>query len=300
MKNILILFLLLNSCFVSAQTSMYHSFPDSNATWNYKLQANCFANGTADEDYSIVISGDTLLNNRTYHKLYTPFVASLSTGTCGGILNGYKGAIREDVIGKKVYIIPSQDTTEQLLYDFTLQVGDTVKGYTPLFPSQPDTVISMDSILIGSSFRKRWIINTCYNISIIEGIGSTYGFFEKSPGCLTDFADFTLNCFQQNSQTMYPNSTTNCQLITSLKTIPKVEENISIYPNPSNGSLTIDFRTIQIKEIRLINLLGDIIFSQKLGKESKLDIHNLPQGYFFLHMTDPYNQTISKKIVVTN
>ncbi|MFT6167737.1 MAG: hypothetical protein ACJASF_002437 [Vicingaceae bacterium] len=300
MKIITILFLLLNSWFLSAQTSIYHSFPDSNAVWNYKLQANCFANGSANEDYSIVIAGDTILNNTTYNKLYTPFVVSFSTGTCGGILNGYKGAIRHDLIGKKVYIIPSQDTTEQLLYDFTLQVGDTVTGYTQLFPFQPDTVISIDSMLIGSLFRKRWIINTCYNISIIEGIGSTYGFFEKSPGCITDFPDFSLNCFQQNSQTMYPNSTSNCQIITSINTIPIVEENINIYPNPSNGSLTIDFRTIQIKEIRLINLLGKIIHSQELRKEKSIDINNLPQGYFFLIMIDQYNQTISKKIVVTN
>ena len=299
MKNIIILSILFNTYCVSAQTSVYHPFPDSNSVWNFNLKANCFANGSANENYSIAISGDTTINSQIYNKLYTPFVVSFSTGTCGGILNGYKGAIRQDLTSQKVYFIPPQDTSELILYDFTLQVGDTVRGQTHNLNFQKDTIISIDSVLIGNSFRKRWNINTCYNISFIEGIGSTYGLLEKSPGCLTDFPDYSLTCFQQNSQTVYPDTNNNCQIITTLKNIPKIKEQISIYPNPSNGSLTIDFSPNQIKEITVINLLGDIILNQLVNEINTFKIKHLPKGYFFLIMIDRNNNTITKRIIST-
>ncbi len=93
MKRHLLLLATLSSLCANGQTSVYHPFPDSNAVWNFHFQWYCFANGTADEYYSITISGDTIIGSQTYHKLSTPFVQSFSTGNCGGSPMGYRGAI---------------------------------------------------------------------------------------------------------------------------------------------------------------------------------------------------------------
>ena len=74
MKKLLLLFSTMLTLFANGQTSVYHPFPDSNAVWNIHFQLYCFANGTGDENYSITISGDTLINSQTYHKLTTPYV----------------------------------------------------------------------------------------------------------------------------------------------------------------------------------------------------------------------------------
>ena len=297
MKKLLLLNLILLTLFAKGQTSAYHSFPDSNAVWNFHFQHYCFFNGTGDEYYSITFSSDTLINSQTYHKLTTPFVQSFSTGTCGGIPTGYKGAIRQDTANKKVFYIPPTDTTEQLLYDFTMQVGDTVRGYIETFAFTTDIVQSIDSVLIGSTYRKRWNINNCYNIQFIEGIGSTYGLFERSPGCITDDAGYSLTCFQQNGQSLYPDTITNCQLITSVNSIDNFSNQIKIFPNPSSSSFTVDFDNADIKEIKLTDLLGNTIFQQQTNKQSQIKIDRLQIGTYILTIIDRKNRTTNRKII---
>ncbi|MBK6397641.1 MAG: hypothetical protein IPF75_05100 [Bacteroidetes bacterium] len=53
-----------------------------------------------------------------------------------------------------------------MLYDFNLEVGDTVHGYLGswLFSNNLDTVTAIDSILVGNSYRKRWSICPNYDI----------------------------------------------------------------------------------------------------------------------------------------
>lgn len=280
------------------QTNVYHPFPDSNAIWNIHFDVNCFMNGTGNEDYSIIISGDTLINNQTYHKLTTPYVLSYSTGTCGGITTGYKGAIRQDTTNKKVFFIPPADTTEKLLYDFTMQVGDTVKGYIGENALPQDIIVqSIDSVLAGSNYRKRWVINPCYQLDFIEGIGSTYGLIKRAPGCAVDQAYYTITCFQQNGQALYPDTTANCQLITSLNSIDKIGCQINAFPNPSNGSFTVNFGQ-SIKEIRLADLLGNTVLQQMVNNTSKIEISNLQSGYYTLTAIDKNNKTTVRKIII--
>src|ERR1700746_2350414 len=137
----LLLFTFLSFCFISikAQSWVYHEFPDSNAVWNVSYQETGV--GFCGE-YSYTISNDTIINSVTFKKLnktgrdfsmtYTSSAPpiwncdhSISTPT----YYNYAGAMREDVLQKKVYYIAMGDTTQQLLYDFNLNVGDTLKGY---------------------------------------------------------------------------------------------------------------------------------------------------------------------------
>lgn len=296
MKKNLLLILLLHALFTTGQTSVYYQFPDSNAVWNIHFQLYCFANGTADEYYSITISGDTVINSQTYHKLSTPYVRSFSTGICGGLAAGYKGAIRQDTANKKVFFVPPVSNAEQLLYDFTLKVGDTVKGYTETNAAPTDVVKSIDSVLVGNTYRKRWNINTCYNIHIIEGIGSTYGLIERSPGCATDQADYSLICFQQNKAALYPIPSPSCELITAVNSTNETSVLINIFPNPSNGSFIVDMNQ-SIKEIRLADLLGHVVLQRRTNNLTQLSVDNLQSGTYILTLLDKDNKMINRKII---
>jgi len=292
MKKLLLLSVTLLSLFANGQTSVYHPFPDSNAVWNIHFTANCFSNGNGDESYSISISGDTLINSLTYQKLITQFKISFSTGTCFGPAIGYKGAIREDTANRKIFFVPPSQNTEQLLYDFTMQVGDTVGGY---IESQvivsPDVVQSIDSVLVGSTYRKRWNTNSYYDVHFIEGIGSTYGLIAQSPGSgpIADLPEYTITCFQQNGQTLYPDTLTNCDLITSVSSLEKNIIKIKVFPNPSNGKFIIETENMGNIEIEIYNVLAEKIstishFKQQVLNE--IDLSNSPKGIYFIKIYD--------------
>ncbi|HEX7414522.1 MAG TPA: T9SS type A sorting domain-containing protein [Bacteroidia bacterium] len=283
-----------------SQTNKYHKFPDSAAVWNIHLNvvmSSCPPTGsTIDEYYSITISGDTLISSKTYHKLFTPFVQIIPS-TCASLLIGYQGAIRQDTLAKKVFIVPPTNTSEQLLYDFTMQVGDTVKGF--LEPSlHPDKVQSIDSVLVGSTYHKRWNINNCYNIYLIEGIGSTYGLIVPSPYCGVDAGSFTITCFKQNGQALYPNTTTNCDLLTSVVSIEKNSNQVSIYPNPAKDILNVECLMVnEATGITISDILGNAIYHSTFNTQHKIiSVADLAEGVYNISISS--NEGVANKRLV--
>jgi len=298
-KLLLFLTVFISMTYAQGQTTDYHPFPESNAVWNVNFVSGCMI-GTDQEYYSITLTGDTSINSQTYHKLFIPFVQSYISGGCT-VTNtaGYKGAIRQDTLAKKVFFVPPTASTEQLLYDFTLHIGDTVKGYLESWAYQPDVDISMDSVLVGNNYHKRWKINPCYNIYLIEGIGSTYGLLTLSPGCITRSRQmFPLLVSNITDKRYYPDTTSNCDLITSINTLAESSNQITIFPNPSNGSFTVDFnQSLNFKEIRLTDLLGNIVLQRPTSNQTKIAIDKLQSGTYILTLIDQENRKINKKII---
>lgn len=297
MKKILVIIIALLSQNVNAQTNIYHKFPESSAFWNIHLDSHS-PQGSSDngsQDYSIIITGDTVINATVYHKLNIPYISSL--GSPSGEHIGYKGAFRQDTILKKLFIIPNSQNSEQIFYDFNLQVGDTLKGYlSSLFID--NIVVSIDSVLVGNSFCKRWNLNDpCYNISIIEGVGSTYGLIESDLGCVVTRI-FTLDCFNHNGISLYPNSASNCEQVTQINSIDNSSNKIKVFPNPSNGIFTVDIDpSLNICEIILSDLLGNIILRQPFNNQTELIINKLQSGTYILSLiTKNGRVAIRKKI----
>jgi hypothetical protein len=300
MKKILVLFSTILTLVANGQTS-YYSFPDSNAVWNIETYYQCWGGvpGPVYQFYSITFSGDTLISSQTYHKLTAPFVETYASGCSGGgiVLDVYKGAIRQDSTNRKVFFVPPSNNIEELLYDFNMQVGDTVKGYLETFASPVDTVESIDSVLVGSTYRKRWNINLGYDIHLIEGIGSTFGLVERSPGNGPDWAAYSITCFQQDGQPLYPETASTCELITSINSKDKFLNQINVFPNPSEGSLTIDFGETNIKEVQLTDILGNILLHRVLNAQTNFEIKELKGGTYILTLIDTDNRRINRKII---
>lgn len=300
MKTLISILAVLISLNSFGQTSIYHPFPDSNSSWNYYFQQSMCVFGMASEEYSFIISGDTTINSQIYHKLSIPYVSFYTSGTCTQIhYPGYKGAIRQDVLNKKVFIVPSSSTTEELLYDFNMALGDTVQGYLASYSGSYDTVLLIDSVLVGNDYRKRWYINDWYEIYLIEGIGSTYGLLENSPGYSTDADYYNLNCYMEQEQTLYPDTNINCQLITSIKDIGTVKDQVKVFPNPSKGSFSVEFQQPKdIKFISLEDIVGNKILQEEINGQRKVYLDNIPSGTYILSILDKY-QRIENIIIIS-
>ncbi len=295
-KPILLLsFFLLTFKIGNSQTHVYHPFPDSNAVWifhSYFPGPNIMCSGPVEDYYSLIISGDTVIGSQTYHKLNIDAVAIISSALpCPNTKVDYLGAIREDAPNKKVYIIPPADTTEQLLYDFNLQAGDTLKGYigTSALP-YADTIDSVDSVLVGGNYRKRWKINctspaNSHAVEIIEGIGSTYGLVKESTCNKTDLPDYSLSCFKQNDITLYPSNPNKCNIITYIHSVDENLNRIIAYPNPSDGKFTIKNDGISKEELKIevYNILGEKVYSA-YHQPIIIDLSSQPSGIYFLYV----------------
>ena len=183
------------------------------------------------------------------------------------------------------------------LYSITF-TGDTVKGYLGSMAYPRDVVQSVDSVLVGNTYRKRWNL-PCYFIQLIEGVGSTYGLVVPSPGCITDMADYALTCFKQNGQSLYPDPSTSCSLITSVDPIIKPTGEIKISPNPSNGSFIVEFdQSMDITGLRITDLAGKEILLQATYNQHKICITNLRAGSYFLTATGKNGPVTTKKVVI--
>lgn len=218
------------------------------------------------------------------------------------------GVFRNDTLGKKIFCIPKDSTNEVLLYDFNLVPGDTIYGYmqalaTIKFGSNFYAVVdSVDSVLVNSSYRKRWNFHTSDNWGfiwsggeIIEGIGSNYGLLE---GFLPMFDNNgQLICHSQNGVTLYGGDP--CLLVTNVVDL-ELDSDVMIYPNPvfRNKSITISASGNKKMEFEVYDVLGNKYdpYFEKNGNEFTVDISTFPNSTYLFLIKD--GKRISQKIII--
>jgi hypothetical protein len=300
MKKLLSILLISFSLSANAQTSVYHQFPDSNAVWNVELDYYVFCTPftyPSITHYSYVIGGDTMIGSETYHQLFVPaYQTSYSGAPCYNdtvTAGNYAGAFREDTAAKKVYYVYPFDNTEQLLYDFTLNVGDTVHGYLARDCSQMSTdqsITDIDSVLIGADYRKRWSLGNIFYI--IEGIGSTKGLLE--PICeLIDGPTYILDCFQQNDTVLYPTSSSNCDLVSYTGSLIQHDFSFSLFPNPAHEYFTVTNGGL----LEIYSLYGTKVYAENIRSHMKVIHCNLNPGIYFVRLQNGNNNFVQKLII---
>jgi len=283
-----------------SQTNVYHPFPDSAAVWNFNLVTMCWPNGWAFDYYSVQISGDTVIQGQVYHKLSIPFVQHNATDLCSESV-GYQGSIRQDTSIKKVFYVPPTDSIEQMLYDFNMQVGDTVKGFIEESTFNNEVVQSIDSVLIGINYHKRWNINSFYNIFLIEGVGSTYGLIKKSPGNMIDQKDYSLTCFRQNDIPLYPDTSVTCEIINGVKDISSNSFQTSIAPNPFHISALLQTNSKNgCVSFRIYNAIGLLVKEEIIlnGEKYILNCAGLRNGIYFLQLINSTGEMATEKFIL--
>jgi hypothetical protein len=112
--------------------------------------------------------------------------------------------------------------------------------------------------------------------------------FEVVPLSSFAFAQRALIKFRNISQ--YENflyiDNINILAFTGLESQP-IKEQISFYPNPTNGKLHIDAAALQNTEysLEIINTAGKILHEQKITHESLVDAEHLSDGYYILRIS---------------
>ena len=160
MKQLAIIILTLISVSVRAQTSVYHPFPEDTATWVSDNYSNSCLGYCTSVFYEM--KGDTIINSNSYNKIYIRdgsfyYINQNGDYAASFFACSYKGAVRQEIVNKKVYFIDNTMADDTLLYDFNLIVSDTIHSlYNETGMTFPLVVSSIDSINIDGNYHKRF------------------------------------------------------------------------------------------------------------------------------------------------
>lgn len=189
-----------------------------------------------------------------------------------------------------------ESSTDLLLYDFTAQVGDTVR-----FGDFAESFV-VDSISfeqIGGVDRKKIWFGLEYDITgepyaietWTEGIGSDMGLLFSGWFYATG-GYYQALCFHQNGELLWQNEYYGTCMIDAVEEMDISP--ISLYPNPISDVVHIE--GVEAAEVQAYNALGQLVKTVRGSNE--VDVSGLPEGLYLLHITDGHGMNHTAKMAV--
>lgn len=280
----------------------YVLFPTENAQWNVLYIGTCEERPPDTTILRYTIHGDTTINDIAYKRL------CLESGDTINPKIRAIGGIRE--VGKKIYYIGETvtfytDNKEYLLYDFTKQIGDTIKHN--LQGNFFSVVLDIDSVWVDGNYRKRYKVDNHYFYQnpdyIIEGIGSVnnglLGHISDIPTCGYNYWEFI--CFKENGKSIYLNpSFSDCFASNLLMggNLSKTYTQVKIYPNPVTYQLQIENNSNQNLFINIIDINGRSIIRRQLNEAKANLVLDISPGVYNVQITNNIGEIVfTQKIV---
>ena len=247
--------------------------------------------------------GDTLINSEQWFKLYSTNDSLFQTNLV------YQGLTRTEN-NRILYLNPSNQL--DTLYDFNLNVGDSVLYY--LYGEYPEwiSIINIDSVLLNETFYKRFTfsepsINGFEELDEvwIEGIGSIHGplfpdfpikFSQEIPDSML------LVCSFSDEQHIWKHHSYSDCYVNIVLGIGIIEPlNFKVYPNPFSGTINLENANNEIVNVTILNSLGQVIRQVKItSTNATIDLSELNDGLYFVKIDDGKNSTMAVKIIKQN
>ncbi len=319
-KFLLLLFTLFVLQTVHAQP--YYPMLDSVNTWRYIGNGltvrphdvpdfNCSYPFMADYGPSSMYTAqDTVINSKTYKVIIAaPDWSSPCT----------YGYLREDTALRKIYFLDVNGNPEVLLYNFSMQVGDTMTINFPYGGVLPNGLYHLNSIVsvnTNAGVRRVFSLksNTCSgcdSISWIESVGSPYdlvyryasyqyGNWFNCPGPQHHLGHF-LSCFT-HAQEVYVDSCAaaeaannpcyqfldSCTYGFICGSVPELHNTaFTISPNPARENFTISSNyALSKSQMEIYNVFGEVVYLKHvITKQETIDCSALKPGIYFARLS---------------
>lgn len=301
-RAVLILLLLVNVLtYAQVSTNLVEVGKQWNVSWWY------LSDGI--DTYSYLISNeDTTYNEKVYYKLkfghYSDYNSELEQWEIWRDIdlwlseeNGVVYALTsEDTSMNGSHMVQVKSSTTDLkefvLYNFNLQIGDTIDyvtidagywgiGFEQYRPYGPCYVVAIDTITtLDNIQRKRIILNHIdsdyYSDEWIEGIGSANGLLHAF------LHRHSLLCVKNSDSLIYMPGGGCYKTRAGLEQVSD-EAYFTIYPNPT----TKDYINIVAEKYPIIlsisDIQGKIISQNTYFQDSSIDLRDLPSGLYFVN-----------------
>ncbi len=324
--------------FSSGFSQAYKPMLKENKTWDIvDLYTDPFQSCypmTKPEHYyqRLFLEGDTLVNGYHYYKLYERKATAYplySECVLPGeptfpvfydTLTTFSGTLlREDSVARKIYKKQIShlysaifDTSEYLIYDFSVNVGDTMSSYNTLMQGEYGNYFLkkgvIDSIkmvtLDNNDSTRAFYINplTHYSMTyptffILEGVGSVQGFHSPFKD---DFETwYNLACVKDEGEFLFSQAFN----IYACGTMMSIEDNkknslFKIYPNPNNGK-DINIKGHNIELIKVYNMQGQLVKKVSANNNSTtINLTEQPKGIYFVKAQFVSGAIVIEKLVI--
>lgn len=254
------------------------------------------------EEYSYtIVASDTDGDDLSYFIAEKPSWLSFDSGS--KILSGipewhHAGSFYDVSIG----VADQIDTVYQ---SFALYVSNN--NDPPEFTSEPDTIAFPDSILsYDITFSDKdvddelimTVLTSPSWLLYFEGNNS----FNGSPTNLELNKQFPVVLeLSDGKTTVYQTYIINVQSPTGTTEIKNLQDNLKIFPNPSNGIIHLQFEKQDQKcEIKILNVQGELVQSINTisgDQDIILDLSFLQSGLYFISL-NYFNRTYTRKILM--
>ena len=164
--------------------------------------------------------------------------------------------------------------------------------------------------------ENRWeIVNSTNDIiasddELVNNYLNTFSFCQDIDSCYTlivyDEYDDGICCDFGNGYVMVNNQFIsgefNSEVVIDLCSVSSIEEDLknqlSIFPNPNSGILTIE-SYFNIEDVRIFDLLGKIVLEKDCHTtQEKLNLYHLEKGTYLIQINTQDNQNFHKKIII--
>jgi len=325
---------------VSNQTAYTWTFGDNANGWGQNPSHTYTANGT----YTVCLTVHDSLNNCTSTKCKVVPVNCVNVSTCqanftySSCVNGTR-QFWSTSIGTSTQTLyqwtfgdntnsnvknPTHTYSANGLYVVCLTISDST---TNCFSTKCQTVTI--SCISSGSCMANFSDSACYNNGTKKFNSTSLGTTNQTQ-YTWNFGDNT-NGFGKNTQHTYTNngtytvcltiqdSTTNCYSTkcstvsitcvppTGIKSNSNSISDTKVYPNPTNGNLSIDINNIAANSkainIRVFNVLGQEVFNadelingNSIHKE--INLEELENGTYYIKISDNLNYYQTRKIII--
>ncbi len=278
-------------------TSAYSQYLVDGLKWNNTNGGSDYWRVNLQRNFTYKVEGDTTIVGVGYKLIKKNFPD----------LNQEWNTVfyaRED--NRKWYFLMPNDSSELLMYDFSLETGDTFN--IPTYYNIPIPVVKHgDTVLENGETRKYLMLGLDpyypYNNDLwIEGIGSVTCHLDLP--CLYSYmVDFVAVCLCASYNddllfTVYPEL--NCYdtgyFVAKLNNIDNNDFKTTIYPNPAKSEINISSENI-IKSIEIYNPLGQRVYQTKVNSKTKyIDVSFFTNGIYIIGVNTDKGY-IKKKLI---
>ena len=290
--------------FINAQE--YHPLIEEGKSWDDIACWFCVVCPDVAQRYYYT-GEDTLIDGLVYSKIGSyDFVSVSESEICppyavDTVPNPGFRYVHEDVVARRVYL--HDNSQPVLLYDFSLEVGDTLISDLVTF-SYVFVVEEIDEVvLLNGETRKRWLFD-----SEEWGTGGLYRMYTEGIGMETglfgDFIQFewwsSLSCVQLNNEHLWEDNSHGWGTCWGLVGENEIAtEDLQIYPNPASDYIRISTPKNFVKaEVKIFNSLGQLVFENAIQSENTIvDVSDFKRGMYFV-MIKSENVVLKEKLMI--
>jgi len=305
LASLLLLISLLNK--LSAQE--YRPFPTKNCIWTEFFHPGGGVYKTNYHNYALK-DNDTIINGKQYHKLYHSFDTIFTEDkVCGGLREENKRVYYYSIDSLISLNTPLPIGTEIILYDFNLQVGDTIWDDTYRLRRINGLVLAKtDSILLNTEYRKAYTFSYIWSQQYlfnadrwVEGIGCMRGLLSDIGDIPTSDYSCWLICFIQEGEVLYhDNNFSTCfNNNTNRVELLNGKSKIKISPNPIGSSARVELDNSSYKKLVVTDQYGRTMRKYNLEGTRSLNIdrEDLARGIYLLTIYDKAGSTQTLKVI---